>query len=113
MTKKTGNSLQAILKRASADGAQGGLEKAAPAKARRRAAPVEAKASGEEAQLTASGRAVQRNRVGMKMIGGHFPLEVSAQLRILAAEENTTVQRLLEEAIADLLTKKAARKVGR
>jgi hypothetical protein len=46
------------------------------------------------------------------MIGGHFPAETSQQLRMLV-EEDTTVQALLEEAIADLLTKKAGRKVRR
>jgi hypothetical protein len=44
------------------------------------------------------------------MIGGHFPAETSQQLRMLAVEEDTTVQALLEEAIADLLTKKAGRR---
>jgi hypothetical protein len=35
------------------------------------------------------------------------------QLRMIAAEEDTTVQALLAEAIADLLTKKAGRKIAR
>jgi hypothetical protein len=52
-------------------------------------------------------------RVGTKLIGGHFPPAISMQLKILAVEEETTVQALLEEAIADLLTKKAGRKVRR
>jgi hypothetical protein len=52
-------------------------------------------------------------RAATKMIGGHFPAETSQQLRMLAVEEDTTVQALLEEAIADLLTKKAGRKVRR
>lgn len=47
-----------------------------------------------------------KGREGKKLIGGHFAPEISTQLRILAAEENTTVQALLEEAISDLLTKK-------
>ena len=36
-----------------------------------------------------------------------FPARMVAQLRILAAEEDTTVQALLEEAINLLLAKKA------
>jgi predicted transcriptional regulator len=47
------------------------------------------------------------------MIGGHLPRELGKQLRILAAEEDTTVVALLEEAITDLLTKKAARQARR
>lgn len=51
------------------------------------------------------------SRAATKMIGGHFPPEISQQLGMLAVKEETTVQALLEEAIADLLTKKAGRKV--
>ena len=41
-------------------------------------------------------------RVRSKHIGGYFEPVVSTQLRHLAVEENTTVQKLLEEAL-DLL----------
>ncbi|WP_343611162.1 ribbon-helix-helix domain-containing protein [Novosphingobium sp.] len=112
MTKRPGNSLQAILNRASAEVVPVDEQQAAPPQRGRRAASSAA-AVTDPAQVTATGRAVQRNRVGMKLIGGHFPAEVSTQLKILAAEEGTTVQQLLDEAIADLLTKKAARKVAR
>ena len=61
----------------------------------------------------AAPRARTAGREGTKLIGGHFPPEVSTQLRILAAEVNTTVQALLEEAISDLLTKKGRGAVGR
>lgn len=107
MTKKAGNSLQAILNRASAEAAPVEEAKvAAPKRTRARAAsPVAAEA--------APARPVQKGREGLKLIGGHFRPEISQQLRILAVEEDTTVQALLEEAITDLLTKKAARKVGR
>lgn len=53
------------------------------------------------------------NRQGTKLIGGHFPPEVSTQLRILAAEEGTTVQRLLGEALDDLFVKKGRSRVSR
>jgi cob(I)alamin adenosyltransferase len=42
-----------------------------------------------------------------RLVGGHFPPEIGRQLRILAAEDDTTVQALLEEAINLLLAKKA------
>jgi hypothetical protein len=52
-------------------------------------------------------------RQGTKLIGGHFAPEVSTQLRILAAEEGTTVQSLLAEALEDLFVKKGKGRVTR
>ncbi len=46
------------------------------------------------------------SRQGLHLIGGHFPSEVVKQLRILAAEEETTIQNLLGQAIDDLFVKK-------
>jgi hypothetical protein len=46
------------------------------------------------------------SRHGLHLIGGHFSSEVVKQLRILAAEEETTIQSLLGEAIDDLFVKK-------
>lgn len=104
MTKKAGNSLQAILNRASAEAVTADV------------APGSIASDAEHARpAPPSGRSRQGNpgRAGTKMIGGHFAPEISTQLRILAVEEGTTVQALLEEAISDLLTKKAGRKVRR
>ena len=42
----------------------------------------------------------------------HFRPEVARQLRMLAAEEDTTIQALLAEAIDLLLTKKAKNRLG-
>ena len=58
-------------------------------------------------------RGAQGSRRGTKLIGGHFPPEVSTQLRILAAEGGTTVQSLLAEALDDLFVKKGRNRVGR
>lgn len=44
-------------------------------------------------------------RIGKKMIGGHFEPEIAKALKILAAEEDKTIQEILEEAIGDLLEK--------
>ena len=90
---KGGNSLQAMLDRA--------------------------KASGETAPVLASAiepvdsprKAPAGGRQGTKLIGGHFPPEVSTQLRILAAEEGTTVQKLLGEALDDLFVKKGRNRI--
>lgn len=40
------------------------------------------------------------------LIGGHFPPEVQKQLRMIAAEEGTTNQALLAEALNLLFRKK-------
>jgi len=88
-----GNALQAVLDRAKAGGAP------APSPA----APAEAPAA----------RGAQGSRRGTKLIGGHFPPEVSTQLRILAAEGGTTVQSLLAEALDDLFVKKGRNHVAR
>ena len=44
-------------------------------------------------------------RGGTKQVGGHFPAEVSWQLRQLAVERRSTVQALLGEALNDLFQK--------
>jgi hypothetical protein len=46
------------------------------------------------------------SRAGKRLIGGHFPPNVAKHLKILAAEEGTSVQALLEEALDLLFVKK-------
>jgi len=46
------------------------------------------------------------SRSGKKLIAGHFEANVARQMRILAAQEDTTVQALLEEALNLLFVKK-------
>jgi hypothetical protein len=83
------NSLQAVLNRQKASlPEQGG-----------RSNTSQQKAGSPKEQREAS-------RQGRHLIGGHFPSEVVKQLRILAAEEETTIQNLLGEAIDDLFVKK-------
>ena len=45
------------------------------------------------------------------LVGGHFPPAVLKQLRIIAAEEGTTNQALLEEALDLLFLKKGKTKI--
>jgi hypothetical protein len=52
------------------------------------------------------------SREGMRFIGGHFTPKVAKRLRLLAVQEETTVQALLEQALDDLFMKKAARRPG-
>ncbi len=44
-------------------------------------------------------KAVPPSRVGRVLIGGHFAPEVQTALKILAAEERTSIQALLAEGI--------------
>ncbi len=53
-----------------------------------------------ESKLKASSRA------GRVLIGGHFAPEVQTALKIIAAEERTTMQSLLEEAINTVFAKR-------
>jgi hypothetical protein len=102
---KPRNAMQAVLDRA----AQGNVAEASqPSGA---PAPVAPGApSGSQAAMEKSyDRPSCRNT---RLIGGHFRPEVARQLRMLAAEEDTTIQALLAEAIDLLLTKKAKNRIG-
>ena len=87
------NALQAVLDRAKA-----GSD-----------APV----APQSALATSAPKPANSGRQGTKLIGGHFAPEVSTQLRIIAAEEGTTVQNLLAEALDDLFVKKGKGRVAR
>ena len=52
------------------------------------------------------------SRDNRRFIGGHFHPNVAKQLRMLAAEDDTTVQALLEEALNLLLVKKGKGKIA-
>jgi hypothetical protein len=58
------------------------------------------------AATTASGRPIQPSRVGRVMIGGHFLPTVQRELKILAAQEGSTMGDLLREAVTLLLSKR-------
>lgn len=51
-------------------------------------------------------KAQRPSRTGTKLVAGHFEPKVARQLRIIAAEEDTTIQALLEEALNLLFVKK-------
>lgn len=50
-------------------------------------------------QSTTTAKAVPPSRIGRVLIGGHFAPEVQTALKILAAEERTSIQALLAEGI--------------
>lgn len=60
----------------------------------------------EPARETRKAKSQRPSRKGTKLVAGHFDPKVARQLRIIAAEEDTTVQALLEEALDLLFVKK-------
>ena len=89
-TTSKANSLQAILDRQS----QATLETTAEA--------------GADHKLRGVAHVKRKNTV---LIGGHFPPSVAKQLGILAAEEGTTKQELLGEALDLLFVKKGKSRI--
>lgn len=59
------------------------------------------------------GRARKAKPRDTVLVGGHFAPAVLKQLRIIAAEEGTTNQALLEEALDLLFVKKGKAKIER
>jgi hypothetical protein len=59
------------------------------------------------------GKFYRPSRDGKRLIAGHFTPKVAKQLKLLAVEEDTSVQALLEEAIELLFVKKGRGHIGR
>ena len=90
-------------------------------------APVATKLAAKKKTTAGQGRAVKTqkakpevaaepvktkpSRSATVLVGGHFPSSVSRQLRMIAAEEGTTNQALLAEALDLLFTKKGKEKI--
>ena len=56
-------------------------------------------------QPAADGSRAKKPREGKKMVGGYFSQELSRGINVLAAEQGTSVQALVGEAIDDLMRK--------
>jgi hypothetical protein len=82
------NSLQAVLERQ----ARGPVERVP--------------STPNQANAPSSPKFHRPSREGRRLIAGHFDPKVAKQLKLLAAEEETTVQSLLEEALDLLFVKK-------
>jgi hypothetical protein len=93
------NSLQAVLERQ----ARGPVE----------AAPAASSQAGAEAHASASPKFRRPSREGRRLIAGHFDPKIAKQLKLLAAEEETTVQSLLEQALELLFVKKGRGTINR
>ena len=70
------------------------------------AVEVHAPRTAEPMSSTRNTRSQRPSRTGTKLVAGHFEPKVARQLRIIAAEEDTTIQALLEEALDLLFIKK-------
>ena len=121
-----GNSLQAALTGAATDApevpaqpkqkARATVKKQTPAgqgravTAKKPAKPAPATRAGNKP--TAAAETSGRYRDSTVMVGGHFPPHVLRQLRMIAAEEDTTNQALIAEALDLLFTRKGKSKIG-
>jgi hypothetical protein len=95
--KQPVNSLQAVLERQ----ARG----ATPT-------PPEPASAASRATAEPTSRKFHRpSRDGRRLVAGHFEPRVAKQLKLLAAEEDTTVQDLLAEALDLLFVKKGKGKI--
>ena len=97
MAKAKTNPLQAALKAVPEETAPDAIAPEPPARSR----PAPAKAPR-----------ARPDRSETVMIGGHFPKSYKQQLRMIAAEEDTTSQALLEEALNLLFVKKGKGKIS-
>jgi hypothetical protein len=70
------------------------------------------KAESEKVQERESGKFYRPVRDGRRFVGAHLPPEVARQLRLISAEDDTTIQALLEEAIDLLFVKKGRAKIS-
>lgn len=100
--KKPGNALQAVLDRQTPSSRNESQEPKDPFHAPSNHTSV--KPVPQPDGLSSSYQAPSRK--DKRLIGGHFPVSVAKHLKILAAEEGTSVQALLEEALDLLFVKK-------
>jgi hypothetical protein len=115
------NALQAVLDRATQT-----IEVAPPAPAtpepapepKRAATPRSAPraaprpAAAIEAPAETPKRFYRRSREHRQLIAGHFQKTVAKQLKMIAVEDDTTVQALLEEALDLLFVKKGKARIA-
>lgn len=115
MNQRT-NSLQAALSGA----ATAGVEKPVKPAGKKRTSAGQGravKATQASKPVRAAAKKVEEKPTGGRyrdttvMVGGHFPPSVLRQLRMIAAEEDTTNQALIGEALDLLFTRKGKGKI--
>lgn len=109
------NALQAVLDKAAAKEPEAtvpSVKPPAPPKAASRSRPSAKAKRRPQAEQTSKGDSGEKffrpARVGKRFVGAHFDPEVARQLKMLAAEDDKTIQELLEDAV-DLLFVKAGK----
>lgn len=109
----SGNALQAVLDKAAREGSEATLPTPRTRKAPKPANVAKPKVVREEAVAEERPAKFYRpSRDNRRFIGGHFEPAVGKQLRMIAVEDDTTVQALLEEALDLLFVKKGRQKVA-
>ena len=111
-----GNALQAVLDKASREPSTAAepVARAAPRPANE-AKPRKAKQATAAKPVAADDTPAKFHRPSRdnrRFIGGHFDPAVGKQLRLIAVEDDTTVQALLEEALDLLFIKKGRQKIA-
>ena len=110
------NALQAVLDKAAAGSEAPPAGPAAAAPAKSQAATARARSTAARVPPVRSAEAGERffrpSREDKKLIAGHFDPKVAKQLKLLAVEDDTTVQALLEEALDLLFAKKGRARIG-
>jgi hypothetical protein len=107
------NALQAVLDRAAKGEAETPLAQPAPPRDAAKAEPPArprpvARRRPAEPPKEGAEKFFRPARVGKRFVGAHFDPEVARQLKMLAAEDDKTIQELLEDAV-DLLFVKAGK----
>ena len=102
------NSLQAVLNRAKIDQENAGQPNHNGGPMTRKRPPNKA------VSVKLEDKSVPKpSRTDTRLICGHFSAAVSMQLRMIAAEDDTTIQNLLAEALDDLFVKRGKARVAR
>src|SRR2546428_4000692 len=88
------------------------MQASAKSAARQVQAPVETGAPAEPLKTYPDNPHYRPGRSQKSNVTGYFPPAVKKQLRILAAEHDTTIQALLAEAMNDLFAKYGKPKIA-
>jgi hypothetical protein len=111
------NALQAVLDKAAKDPLQEAAGRDPPptppraSKAARQPGGARALKGADPEDGAQSAKFHRPVREGKRFVGAHFHPEVARQLKVLAAEDNTTIQELLEEAVDLLFVKNGKAKI--
>jgi len=106
------NALQAVLDKASKEPSRPEAKARTRARAERPAATGKREVAPEPAAVEPARKFHRPSRDNRRFVGGHFDPAVGKQLRMIAVEDETTVQALLEEALDLLFVKKGRQKIA-